>query len=580
MIERIYSNLGTFKEIQFNPGLNILLADKTKDSSQKQTRNGAGKSSLIEIIHFLLGSDAPKDSIFKTEHLIPYTFGMNFRLNNTRIKVERSGGTPNKVFVAHSGNKLLLETIGKESGQIPNRSWKKILGKLIFGIDYDDKEIGKYGVTFRSAISYFIRRQSDGGFFEATRYSTKQQIGNSQVTLSFLLGLDWHIPQKWDLVREKEKTLKELKKITKNGSFGSFFSSSAEIRTKLTVLEEKIKRLQDNLRNFVIHPEYRELEQEATVIAKKISKLNNENLIDREFLDDLEKSMKNEKYVSDIDLEQLYNEVGIVLPDLVTKRFEDVRQFHDSIIKNRISYLQDEITQIKQNLKQREENISKLSQRQAEIMAILNSHGALDQYTQIQSELTRTESEYENLKRQLQNLEQLENIKTELEIEKNNLFILLKRDHQEQNDNIKKAILAFEHASSSLYESAGQLTIDYSTNGPQFEVTIQGKRSKGITNMQIFCFDMMLMEMCSYLDRGPKFLVHDSHLFDGVDSRQIANALAYGAKQAEKLGFQYIVTMNSDVVSNFPVDFEIGKYILPIKLTDATEEGGLFGFKF
>jgi uncharacterized protein YydD (DUF2326 family) len=100
--------------------------------------------------------------------------------------------------------------------------------------------------------------------------------------------------------------------------------------------------------------------------------------------------------------------------------------------------------------------------------------------------------------------------------------------------------------------------------------------------MQIFCFDLMLMELSARRNIGPKFLVHDSHIFDGVDERQIAKALQLGAEKSESLGFQYIVTMNSDAIpkDGFKNGFDINKYIMPTRLTDATEDGGLFGFRF
>lgn len=81
---------------------------------------------------------------------------------------------------------------------------------------------------------------------------------------------------------------------------------------------------------------------------------------------------------------------------------------------------------------------------------------------------------------------------------------------------------------------------------------------------------------------GPEFLIHDSHLFDGMDSRQVAKALEISARTAEKYKFQYIVTMNSDMVpsAEFSKDFHFNDYVLPVKLTDATVDGGLFGFRF
>lgn len=68
---------------------------------------------------------------------------------------------------------------------------------------------------------------------------------------------------------------------------------------------------------------------------------------------------------------------------------------------------------------------------------------------------------------------------------------------------------------------------------------------------------------------------------DGVDERQIANALQIGSELADAIGFQYIVTMNSDDLQKAKtVGFDFEKYLLEVKLTDAKEDGGLFGFRF
>lgn len=57
------------------------------------------------------------------------------------------------------------------------------------------------------------------------------------------------------------------------------------------------------------------------------------------------------------------------------------------------------------------------------------------------------------------------------------------------------AILAFEETSRRLYESAGSMTIEETSNGPIFQFPMQGACSKGSKNMQMFCFDMMLMRL-------------------------------------------------------------------------------------
>ena len=187
----------------------------------------------------------------------------------------------------------------------------------------------------------------------------------------------------------------------------------------------------------------------------------------------------------------------------------------------------------------------------------------------------------ESLRQRFEAAEQPEGTKNELEIERNRLTLRLRRDFSEQKQRLAEAILAFEETSRRLYESAGSITLEETSNGPMFQFPIQGFRSKGIKSMQIFCFDLMLMRLCAKHGIGTGFLIHDSHLFDGVDGRQVISALKVGSKTAEELGFQYIVTMNEDdAFKEKSVGFDLQEHILPVMLTDATEDGGLFGFRF
>lgn len=104
MILSIESSLPTFKAVTFHEGLNVLLSDKSETSTTKQTRNSAGKTSLVEIIHFLLGSDCDKDSLFRVPELISHTFKGRFRIGGEVFTVERGGAEPAKVFLLAGGD--------------------------------------------------------------------------------------------------------------------------------------------------------------------------------------------------------------------------------------------------------------------------------------------------------------------------------------------------------------------------------------------------------------------------------------------------------------------------------------------
>lgn len=565
MIHSIYSSLSTFKNLEFHSGLNVLIAEKSEGATNRQTRNRAGKSSLIEIVHFLTGAKIDSDSLFKAEELSKVTFGMDLDLAGKIVNIERQNND-------RAGFKLNERTL-------PAKKWREKLGQNMFGLS--DSMVEDRTPTFRSMFAYFVRRASSGAFLRPEKQAAMQGTGDCQVALTYLLDLDWQVSRDWEGVRDREKTLGELKKAAKSGAFGSIIGNAAELRTQLTVAEDRLRRFKREAEQFRVHPQYRNMEMEADDFTRRLGKLANENTIDHAIIRDLESAMESEAPPKLTDLQSVYEEAGIALPDLVGKRYEDVRRFHESVVRNRKGYLTSELEAARSRVEARNKEKVGLDERRSEIMGILKSHGALDQFTRLQVEVGRLESEVEMLRQRFESAEMLEGKKSELAIERNRLLQRLRRDFTEQKERLSEAILAYEQTSEKLYEDAGSMLIDETDNGPAFRFEIQGSRSGGIKNMQIFCFDIMLMRLCAQRGIGPGFLIHDSHIFDGVDGRQIIRALRVGAETADELGFQYIVTMNEDdAFKEKEEGFDLNKYVLDVRLTDATEHGGLFGIRF
>lgn len=580
MIRRISSDLPTFKALAFKPGLNVLVAEKTADATDRQTRNRAGKTSVLEIVHFLLGSSCKPQSIFRTA-LEEASFGMEFDLAGLPVTVERTGKRPPQVSVAGDTSAWpIAPTLRRGRHTLSNEDWKTVLGALMFGMPNAEQP---WSPNFRQVFAYFARRERAGGFLVPTRQSSKQRLVDEQVALSFLLGLDWTIPQKWQQVRDRERRLDELKKALGEGALGPTIGSAATLRPQLVFAQDRARTLRSSLATFRVVAEYHQLEAEASSLTREIGDLSNENAIDKRYLAELEKVTSEEVPPSPTDLEAVFREAAIVLPELVKKRYEDVRIFHESVVKNRRSYLDGELRAARTRIAERDAKKAPLDARRSEVMTTLQSAGALEHFTALQSELTKAEAEAEMLKQKFDAAEALESGTVKLNLERGRLLERLQQDYSEQREQLDNALLQFERISRTLYEDewSGSLTVAAKENGPQFEITIQGAESRGVNNMQIFCFDMTLMLLCAERGKSPGFLIHDSHLFDGVDERQVGKALAIGADLAEKHGFQYIVTMNTDVIpKETPAGFSLEPHVLPIRLTDAVEDGGLFGFRF
>ena len=87
MIYKIWADDPRFKVVEFQPGFNVVTAEKTKESDPKDSRNGLGKTSLFAIIHFLLGS--PRLALQRASSLEDWTFYGHFNIGGYECVVSR-----------------------------------------------------------------------------------------------------------------------------------------------------------------------------------------------------------------------------------------------------------------------------------------------------------------------------------------------------------------------------------------------------------------------------------------------------------------------------------------------------------
>lgn len=578
MIHEITSSIPTFKSLKFKRGLNILVADVTQESTDKDTRNGVGKSTLLEVIHFLLGSNCDKSSLFRQAKIVNHSFSMTMDVQGQPVTLTRSGGDPSKVYIRGDISNWpvkVMETKDKALQYISNRHWKKVISSVIFGVD--DFGFEKYKPSARSMTSYFVRRKAKGGFENIHKHFASQNSYDYQINLSYLLGLEWLVPREWQLIRDKEKALAALKnQLGPEGALGDIVGNPAELRSLIGIKKDQIQKIKGRLENFQIREEYHDIEAEIADISSQMNKIATEKTVAYEYL----KSMSDatlQPIAPAAVLSDMYEKVGIELPSIAVKRFDDVVAFHKSVIKNRKAYLKEEIANITNTINIAVKEFSQLDNRRSKLLKQLDTSGALEQFNQLQVNAAQLQSEIGHYEQRLSIMQAVLEEKAVLEIERKTLFLKLQRKYLEVFKNVEHAVVLYSSISELLYEKPAILSVSETENGPEFSVFVHGERSAGINAMQIFCFDMLLSLIAIKRKMGLGFLVHDSHLFDPVDSRQVKAALELGARKSLEFNFQYIVTMNSDAL---PKDFDPSEFVLSPRLTDSSEDGGLFGFQF
>src|ERR1039457_60416 len=112
----------------------------------------------------------------------------------------------------------------------------------------------------------------------------------------------------------------------------------------------------------------------GATLYHRLNELANANTIDLSAIGDLEGALASEVPPELENLESVYQEIGIALPGLVKRRYEDVRSFHESVVRNRKDYLSSELEAAKLRLEVRNAEKAKLDARRAEVMNLLKSH--------------------------------------------------------------------------------------------------------------------------------------------------------------------------------------------------------------
>ena len=570
MIHAVRSSHPSFNTVHFKQGFNIVLADKTSQSTIKDSRNGLGKSLLIEIIHFCLGASKKGSGLFRKDvfqEIKDWTFTLDFELEGQTISASRQMANPKII------------TLDNRRTQFSESEWTEFLGIKMFGLP---TKTNAYSPSFRNLISYFIRRE-DYAFSHPFEYFAKQPEWSKQVHNAFLLGLGDSYAGEWQEIKDKKKLLSQLKTAAKSGLMKGILGSLGELESERIRLQAEIEKNRQQLDSFLVHPQYKDIEQQANALTKGIHQLSNANMSDRQVLDLYNETINTEQAEEPaIDaIEQLYKDASVILSTAITKQLSELQQFHVQLIENRRQFLSDEIKIITQKIQERELSIAKKTTQRAELLEILKSHGALEERTRLEERHTEKFSMFKELNQRIDNLKQFEAGNSNLLIAQEQLASKARRDYDERDSQRKQAITLFNSNSQALYDAPGSLVININDKtGYSFSVEIKRTGSTGIEKMKVFCYDLMLILRWQKQPNSPNILIHDSALFDGVDERQIGLALQLMAKESEIHGFQYICTLNTDQVPNdLPEDFNLEAYCA-LRLKDDKPENSLLGLRF
>ena len=581
MIHRITANKSSFHTVEFTPGLNVVLADRTETSTQKDTRNGLGKSTLIDIIDFCLGSNVSTGQGLSIEPLQDWEFTLEITLAGNHVKVTRAIKSPNWLNIEGSTLGWVeqpdsVDLFGGSRFKLDR--WRALLGWALFGLrsSYDTK----HKPSFRSLISYLIRRGT-AAYIDPFSHTRHQATWDRQLHIAFLLGLNWENASKWQELKDQEKGIKAIDEAIKSGAMEGARGSVGELEAECVQLESQLKRESDALEGFKVHPQYETIQNDADRITETIHNLTNQNIVDQRRLSRYKESVEAETPPSNTAIDNIYEETGVTFPNSVRRTLTEAKEFHSKIIENRRAFLETEIRRIERKIRLQNEEIRRQTDERADLLSILETHGALQELAKLQERIIEIRGNLKQKHTWLEEIKDRTSRKRNINIAKAELTKIAEQDHQERRVIRSVPLRLFNDNSQALYEAPGRLVIDIDDTGFKYDVEINKSGSEGIERMKIFCFDLMLLQIMSLQNNRLNFLIHDSGLYDGVDSRQRALALERASKVSSANNAQYICTLNSDMVprEDFSDGFNFDEHVR-LTLTDEDPSKSLLGFYF
>lgn len=527
---RIYSNKNSFKSIEFNRnGLSFIIA-KQKNPNQNdsgKTYNGVGKSLLVNIIHFCLGSSKKKYESF-CDKLPDWEFYLDFEVSGISYKAKRTTNNPNQIILNNE--------------ELTIKKFNEKLEQICFSIPDSVSTL-----SFRSLIPFFIRPNKK--WYVSFSGESHSQY-NTMLFNSFLLGLNIFLAEKKYVLRKEQERIKELEKNFKNDDLlRDFFTGNKDVSLAILDLEEKIKALDEDLKGFRVADDYSEVQFNADKIENQLFELNNQIILLQNNIDTINKSLEIESNTSQEDIRKVYEEANIYFSEFLSKTLTELETFYENLVLNRKKRLLEQRTKLESERESKSVLAKKLKNNLDNLMKYLGDHQALDLFLS----LSDTRAQY---KTKLENLEKYQCLQSEYkdkmrDNEKNQIQQSEKTDEflQLVDSNILELKNYFRLLAKRFYpNSISGLTIENNDGDNQqrynIDAKIESDNSDGINNVKIFCYDMTLLFKGQ--NHNIDFIFHDSRLYDGIDERQKSELFKIVYEEFKSSEKQYIATVNQN----------------------------------
>lgn len=549
------------REIQFNEkGLNLIIDDTPE--SLRESGNSVGKSTAIKIIDLCLGARSVRelyyDSDTRSENVVVKDFLDEFKIQAELILIdENKRGCSIKRDLFPRGKKYIFnEPYSKQD-------FLDELKKIIF-------DLKEPRPTFRQLIPKFVRVENtaEERMIKFLPIMTGSDVYDTIYCFLFQIYSDELLSKKGEITERLSECQKTIQTLEKSKSI----SSLSVLKQSLEIINSDLKDLYDKRNKLSYMDEYREELDSKRKLTLRINYLQEKmELVEFEIanIENSIVSLAKEKSEINIQiLQAVYQEAKSYIPTL-QKNFEDMVSFHNSMIQNRIDFIQKPLNVKKELLEQYSSQLATILEQKEKITIEALDEGLLDELNMLNRKIEDLSLKKGEIKQSIQLLEEQEAVRQDLNKE------LLVIQNQMENDGIDEKIKKFNQFFSDYCDKlyGEKYLLAYNENWKEekkFPVSIAslgGKVGTGKKKAVIVAFDLAYMQYSIEMGiKVPQFVIHDK--MENTHINQIKTIFEI----CEGIDGQYIIPILRE-----RIDKVEQKYVEKAKVLELSTNNKFFG---